>query len=255
MLGGKSPNIAYAAAQTELIILSLDIMDDLQDQDNLEPPWMQCDTAVAMNCASNLLVAGLSGIGEMAIHPKILKLLSSAHNGQHQDLSNQVTNEEQYLSMVSRKSSSLINLAMQMGYQLLDHKDPVTEEKLDKLADCIGIAAQLQNDLKEIATLHSRNDLVNRKKTLTTLYLLDLCESKFPILKSYYEGLCSLDELAGQESQLADFISQSGVFEYTYALQRLYMVRAKQIFESLPAVQPWSDRFLDFIIHPYLNKI
>ena len=43
MLGGKDQTcINRVAAITELIMLSLDIVDDLQDNDNAGKPWIQC---------------------------------------------------------------------------------------------------------------------------------------------------------------------------------------------------------------------
>jgi competence protein ComQ len=244
MFGGKSsPELDQAAARTELIILSLDMLDDLQDQDNFEPPWMQDNTALVMNCASNLLLAGLSGLDGKPAHAKIFSLLVTAHNGQHQDLSDGASDEEHYLEIVSGKSAALINLAIQMGYQILERRDPAVDEQLDELANCIGIAAQLQNDLKGLTTLKSRNDLVNRKKTLATMFLLDLCVTDFPLLKQYYDGESGLDELIRQKPLLVAFIEQSGVTAYISAVQQLYLNRAKEIMEALNLAQPWAEQF------------
>ncbi len=243
MLGGTSSEIAAASAQTELMILSLDILDDLQDQDHFEPPWMKDNSALAMNCASNMMLAGLYGLSGKPAHPKIFELLVNAHNGQHLDLSDAAKDEERYLEIVSGKSSSLINLAIQMGYQLLERRSPSIEAQLDEFANCIGIAAQLQNDLKGLTTLKSRNDLVNRKSTLATLFLLDLCSVDFPLLKQYYDGECGLDDLIQQKPLLVAFIEQSGVTAYISAVQQLYVNRADEILSGLELQQPWADQF------------
>jgi competence protein ComQ len=39
MFAGRPTDIFLAAAAVELMILSLDIFDDLQDQDNFSVPW------------------------------------------------------------------------------------------------------------------------------------------------------------------------------------------------------------------------
>ena len=56
MFAGQSKDIFQAAAAVELMILSLDIFDDLQDQDNFSVPWAKIDQALAMNVAIGLLV-------------------------------------------------------------------------------------------------------------------------------------------------------------------------------------------------------
>jgi len=48
MFDGQSKDIFQAAAAVELMILSLDIFDDLQDQDNFSVPWHKIDQALAM---------------------------------------------------------------------------------------------------------------------------------------------------------------------------------------------------------------
>lgn len=45
MFDGQSKDIFQAAAGVELMILSLDIFDDLQDQDNFTVPWQKNDHA------------------------------------------------------------------------------------------------------------------------------------------------------------------------------------------------------------------
>src|SRR5690242_11485817 len=49
MLGGSYPQIDCCADLTELTLLALDIIDDLQDQDNKEKPWMIGPVEVSLN--------------------------------------------------------------------------------------------------------------------------------------------------------------------------------------------------------------
>lgn len=248
MLGGSSPDIYHAAAQTVLIILSLDIFDDLQDQDNFEPPWMQCGPAAAMNCASGLLVAAIAGSLGKPLDSTVLKLLAAAHNGQHKDIQNAISTEEEYLQLVAEKSASLISLAVHMGYQLIENANETTARKLAECSQHIGIAAQLQNDVKNLMLIQERNDIVQRKKTLATLYLYDLSKEAFPMLSNYYDGVCGMDELVSQEKQLVDFIAASGVSEYISAVQSLYLQQADHILRTIPALQPWALRFRSITI-------
>lgn len=252
MLGGLSPAIYHAAAQTELIILSLDIFDDLQDQDHFNPPWMQCEHATAMNCASNILVAGISGNSDRSIDAKILKQLSTAHNGQHTDIQNMVAHEEAYLKLIGEKSGALINLAIHMGYQLIENKDPSIEKRLDEFAQHIGIAAQLQNDVKALTNIQTRNDIIQRKMTLTTMFLLDQCTTAFPLLREYYDGACEVEDLISQKTKLVDFIHSSGVVAYTSVIQKLYLNQAEKVLQTIPTLHPWDTRFKEITIDQFL---
>jgi competence protein ComQ len=243
MLGGSSPDIYHAAAQTELLILSLDIFDDLQDQDNFIPPWMQCKPAVAMNCASGIMAAAIAGSLNKPLSSEILQRLTTAHNGQHKDILNAVTTEEEYLQLISEKSASLLGVAINLGYQLVGQPDDSISMKLAEFAQFIGIAAQLRNDLKNLTLIQERNDIVQRKKTLATLYLLDHSEGNFPFLRKYYDGIIGMEDLPGHEQQLIDFILASGVSEYTYAVQNLYLLQADHILTTIPVSQPWELHF------------
>src|SRR5690554_763931 len=56
MLGGDSPDMYRLAATTELIILASDIIDDLQDQDHMDKPWMVDLPAYTLNAVVAMLV-------------------------------------------------------------------------------------------------------------------------------------------------------------------------------------------------------
>ncbi|WP_141506565.1 polyprenyl synthetase family protein [Paenibacillus luteus] len=253
MLGGNSPFIYHTAAQTELIILSLDILDDLQDQDNPLPPWMQIEPAIAMNCASGLLIAAVAGCRGKPMDTTALKLISTAHNGQHKDIQNLIESEEDYLQLIAEKSASLLNLAIQSAYHLVEETNPLTSSILAEFARNVGIAAQLRNDLKGLTDFRAHNDIVQRKKTLATLYLLDQSSRMDSFLRSYYEGGVTLGELLAREQQVTEFITTSGVFEYSTAVQLLYLQQADRILTEMAALQPWELRLRSITIDAFLN--
>ncbi|MNV39693.1 hypothetical protein D3C71_1312800 [compost metagenome] len=60
MFGGTHPDIYRAAASLELAVLSLDIIDDLQDQDHRAMPWCQSPPPLSLNVAIALLTAAIS---------------------------------------------------------------------------------------------------------------------------------------------------------------------------------------------------
>lgn len=256
LLGGTSSRIHHTAAQTELIILSLDILDDLQDQDNTDPPWMSCDHPIAINAATALLTAAIAGnMSAPALSPAMLQLITAAHNGQHRDIGNEATDEEQYLQMVSEKSSSLIKLAILMG---CPDRNAMHESQLDLLSSMaanIGVAAQLENDIKNITRIDYRNDLVQRKITLSTLFLLEQSDTYLPILRKYYNENCEQQQFLTHKLEILDFIEKSGVIEYTNAVQMLYAQQASEQLNQLQHTDSyWKNQFEQLAIARFLKK-
>src|SRR5690606_27075034 len=147
LMGGQSEKIHYAAAQAELLILALDIIDDLQDQDNFKPPWMDCDRFIASNIASALLIIGMNHSEPAPLAEAITRQLMNAHNRQYDDYLNLISTDAEYYHLIKQKSAAIIALVLLMGYQLTSHPTDYGKNTIIELANYIGIAAQLQTDL------------------------------------------------------------------------------------------------------------
>ncbi|TXK73499.1 polyprenyl synthetase family protein [Paenibacillus sp. N3.4] len=243
-LGGHSPLLYERAALTELLILALDIVDDLQDQDNGEKPWMTCDPAFALNAVIAFLVAAMGELSKSnRVHtPKLLQLITQSINGQQRDISNAVQTENDYILMVQEKSASLINMAFCMGYLDIDDCSSAIIDQIDELAQYIGITSQLENDTRDVQRIDQKNDLLQKKKTLPILFLLKQSEEKFPPLLHYFEGKISRDDMILLKPECLAFIEQSGCIEYARTIQYLFADKAEQIIDSLPIQSSWKDR-------------
>ncbi|NEW09114.1 hypothetical protein GK047_24365 [Paenibacillus sp. SYP-B3998] len=249
MLGGNSPNIDRISAATELILLSFDIIDDLQDQDNENKPWMKCPQPYTLN-AILALITGFIGELELLIgkeqkekiFSEISKLLFRSINGQQKDLNNSILTVDDYLMMVQEKSGSLFRLACYMGYSSL----PCTAEtiqQMNDLADCIGLIHQIQNDIKDFTRYDLKNDLFAKKMTLPILYLFSIDDSSFQGLKDYYENKITKEDLLKQKQELLTYIDDSGCKEYARVIQSICIQKANELFEQIPAISPWKERF------------
>jgi competence protein ComQ len=133
MFGGSSPAIAGMAAVTEMILLSLDIVDDLQDGDNTEVPWMRCPPPHALNAVLGLIFAavgelerqcGLTADRTVPLIGEVSRLVAASVQGQQKDIAGAVLTEEQYIEMIREKSGSLIRLACYIGYASAGLRDP-----------------------------------------------------------------------------------------------------------------------------------
>jgi len=250
MLGGSSSLIYKAAAQTELLILALDIMDDLQDRDKDDKPWMQCEAAYALNAVLAFITASLGDLSKYSgkYYPKIFQLIARSINGQQHDLNDSIRTENDYMEMVLEKSASLIKLAFCMGYLHVDNCDADLVAKLDELADYIGIIAQIQNDTLGLQRMNLTNDLFQKKRTLPIFFLLQQSKEKFPLFQQFYDGEITQEQLLRSKQKCMQFITDCGCIEYAKTIQFLHMSQVEQLFDALDCEPLWKARLRNRIV-------
>jgi competence protein ComQ len=250
MLDGCSEHIYKAAAQTELLILALDIMDDLQDQDNGDKPWMQCDTAYTLNAIIAFFTASLADLSKIKGQhtAKLLQLLARSINGQQQDLNHSIMTENAYITMIQEKSGSLINLAFYMGYLYIDDCNSAITEQMDELAQYIGIAAQIKNDIRDLLRWDLKNDLFQKKRTLPILFLLQQNAEKCSPIHLYYEGRITRESFLESKHECLQYITESGGIEYAKTIQYLYVNKVEQLFELLYLDSHWKDKLKETVL-------
>jgi len=252
MLGGDCSNIYRAAAVTELLLLLLDIIDDLQDQDNASMPWMVCPPAYTLNVVLTIFAAVIGELGKLSVDSrKASALLTKSIAGQQADISRSVVSEEDYVAMVFNKSGSLLQLACYMGYGMIPDLDEQAEEHLIELTNIIGMVSQLENDIRDVVRWDRKNDIWQRKHTLPTIYLLSFSQEDFPILNQYYEGTISEHHFMEHKLRCLDYIHKSGCLEYSRVIQSLYLNRAREIVASMTLEDPWREQFLDITLNQY----
>ena len=256
MLGGNSPHIHRLAAVTELVILTLDIMDDLQDQDQGSKPWMQCPQAITLNAVMALFMGVVGELGHLQVKDKMLvevsKIISRSINGQQKDVTNAISTVDDYLMMTQEKSGSLFRLACFMGYSSLECTEE-TIEQIHQLADCIGLIHQIQNDMRDLTRFDAKNDLIGKKRTLPLLYLLSIEDTAFSQLKAYYEGEITADFLLEKKEDFLQMIQDSGCMEYARIVQSVCIQKAEEIYENLQAISPWKERFKQMTYQDFLD--
>lgn len=242
MFGGQSQAIEKNAALTELMLLAIDIIDDIQDRDNYTKPWMNCPMEHALNAVCSLLVAFIAEAPPQSA-PIAGQLLALSVNGQQQDLNGSVQSEPDYMNMIHKKSGALLRFACHMGTSLLPEQPLEVREAMNDLAECIGVIAQLENDLRDVQKLELKSDMLSRKKTLPILFLLRDEDSGCPYVRDYYAGRLGQDQLLAQTAEILDYVEQSGCLEYTRVIQALYIERADMLLESLPVPEKWKQQF------------
>ncbi|WP_028550905.1 polyprenyl synthetase family protein [Paenibacillus sp. UNC451MF] len=255
MLGGQSPHITKAAALAELIMLTLDIVDDLQDRDKEHKVWMKCPETFTLNAVLGFLMVFMGEIGQLQLHAgqtapllttEVSQLIVSAVNGQQKDINPLVNikDESDYFNMVQLKSGSLIRLACYMGYSLVESQGEEISGRIDELAYSLGVIAQIENDVNNLEQFKGGNDLLQRKRTLPILYMLSQGRDSFPELIQFYEGEQTAEAFMQESSRdCLEAIADSGCLEYARIIQSLYYDKAEELFESIPGQSPWRERF------------
>lgn len=238
LFGGKGNEINQIAAGMELLVLAIDIFDDLVDQDNLEPPWMKTPTPTATHIAMALLMASQKAIDESRFNDvakQEAKKMFNNHtmrciDGQQWDAENEIHNESDYLAVTKEKSGSLISSACLLGTIFANYQQP---QNIKEYAEHFGIAVQIANDIRDIQRENSKNDFLNKKKTLPVLYLLHNSDAEFDELKRYYDGDIQIERIKSKQSEIVALIKKSGAIEYAKVIIQLQINKSINIINSM----------------------
>lgn len=244
-------HIFKVAAAIELLILSFDILDDIEDQDNLSSPWVQHQN-LSLNISSYLLFLCQLIIKEsdfkhkyIALELLITKALR-AIEGQHIDLLNNISCEDRYIDMVVLKSGSLTELACLIG-TVLANPDKATEVQF--YGSHIGVIGQIQNDMEGMKCWDGKNDLLNKKWTLPILYLLAV-EQNHPVIEkiqNYYNGSIEKHEILELAKVIESLLEEAGAFLYSKVTQQLYRNKAESSIMSLSITKKYKEALLKYI--------
>jgi competence protein ComQ len=237
MLKGENKSINQIAAAVELIILSFNILDDWQDRDNDRPPWMK-DEGQALTIENGCLILAMSVLyhhlgKESQPLRRLIQFINCSIQGQFSDLEDRPRNEDDYLRMIQQKSGSLTAMACLAGALSSGHVHPDDLDYIEHYALAMGVTAQLQNDLDDVLHLDRKNDLLQRKHTLATMYLSDHPSEKGRKIKGYYDHSLSKEQLLSEKEPLEAWINASGVVFYTKAMKAMQQNRAEKYIDRL----------------------
>lgn len=120
--------------------------NNIQDGDVLIYPWSNVNLGENLNIIIGFLLTALHKVtllngsveARNVISQQIQLLLLQSINGQQKDMHNRISNESEYLEMVSLKSGSLIQLACILGAVDIP---PKTLETIKTYANYLGVVA------------------------------------------------------------------------------------------------------------------
>lgn len=250
----NSEGIIYKlAAVIELLILAADIFDDLQDKDNSFTPWSQVPDPITLNIGLGLLsLSHLHSIKISVSVPNSQELLSCIQEhsldsiaGQHHDLLDIIMEEADYIQMIRQKSGKLTALACLAG-AVSGSAPPQALDIIKKYSGIIGMIAQVSNDIKGILRTDTRNDLLNKKRTLPVLYLLnEPNQLSKEIVQEVFEreGMIKFSLPV-----IIDKVIRSGAIQYAKVQQRVWSLEVYQMIEELPIADNQKKELKTFIL-------
>lgn len=252
MFGGEEKLAAAAAAAVELMILSLDIYDDLQDQDNDQVPWSTISPALALNAAIGLQALAVDVLMDLPITADrklaavnvLNKGILGAVNGQHADLMNDAMTEDECLAMIENKSGALVAAACLVGAALVTDEH---HELIGQYGRALGVSAQIHNDVEGIQRWSTRNDLIARKQTLPVQFVLEQQTEEAAAVRGYYDGILSRDELLINKHAIMDYIQSCGCIEYALIIGRLKQYEVMNAIAELPVAEEWREQLRTFL--------
>jgi competence protein ComQ len=241
-------------SSVELFVLACDILDDLQDQDTEKEPWMKIETKYAMDLVFLFLELGGMML-ERTSYPSETKLelldiycltkLKSV-NGQNQSLQKKMMNEEDYISMIEKKSGSFMEFACLMGAVYASKEE---KQKILQYAIHIGCSAQIENDLLGISEKQQFKDIFMKEISLPIIYLLQYSHEQFVPLREYYENKLTREEFLDYTPRLNELVVQSGAIVYTRSMQSIQLQRAFTIMERLYKNQDHINLIKDIVLN------
>lgn len=258
-VSGVNDVVLPGAIAMEFFALAADIFDDIQDQDNDELPWRKIPNANSINLAICLLMLGneaISTITESGHFREVSKILNrtgiSASDGQFQeslyDSCEQVT-LDQYFEVVKSKSGSLTACACKIGAILGGATEPVVFQ-LEQFGTNLGIMSQIRNDLNDFLNFEKKNDLVNNRKTLPYVYLLNILKGE---TADRFKQLTQMEDQGthGFDDREQEYLKQlaldEGVVHYCTVMYEVFRQKAMDILLAIPVLENRKGKLIKLV--------
>jgi competence protein ComQ len=247
--GIETEEIYSVAGAIELLMLSFDILDDFEDDDCKDQPWLK-EPKLALNATMTLPFLGLSVIRNSTFKNKdksltlLMKYTLTSVQGQHKDLLNSCQTESDYIEMAVEKSGSLVALVCVVGALLATDDYPVT---IDTYANSLGLIGQINNDLSDIKSWNLKNDLLNKKYSLPIIYLMNCQDENAQLIRDYYQDKVSKEEILKNQELINHKFVETGAITYTEVIKKIHQNKALAQIKDLNIDQSYIDQLLRYI--------
>lgn len=237
--------VSKVAVSLELVHMASlvhdDVIDDSDMRRGLETVKAKWDNRIAMYVGDYIFSRALVSMAEIelpAVHQLLAKTMLEICEGEmiqieHQREYNQTVRD--YLRRIKRKTALLLSSSCELG-ALASDADPSIVRKLSRFGYFAGMSFQITDDILDITSTDEKlgkpagSDLLNGHLTLPIFYLKDDLEFK-PYLVQAFEGTLT-EEARGK---MLAYVRQSGAIEKAEAVSDLYLQKALNEINGLPA--------------------
>jgi geranylgeranyl diphosphate synthase type I len=258
-VGGDPRQALPLAAGIQLMHDFSLIHDDIEDQSDTRrgrpTVWTKWGMAQGINTGDGMLIVShlsLHRMVEAGVRPEIVldvlhrfdQTVLSVCEGQFLDINyegNLAINEDDYLSMISRKTAALIAASTELG-ALVGGADDKTAQAMFDFGQNLGLAFQIQDDVlgiwgdPEETGKPFAADLLRRKLSLPVIHALNSSE------REELAGLYQKQETApGDISTMLDILERTESRRYVEHVSEQYHCRA---MAALDAIENGDSRAL-----------
>ncbi len=244
--GGQDKQaITKLAAGIELLILSADILDDIEDQDNDSYPWMNIDQGIAINASAYLYTKSIQFIisiceNNSQLNERLFNLIMMSMEGQHEDLRYENRTEEECLEVLHKKSGSLTALSSVLGVYLATGEINSTVESYSKY---FGVAAQISNDF--FALFSEKNGDFKKTQTLAFSYLNRHFNAASHELLDFFSD--KTNDSCKQSFQLKPKLLEAGLTQYMVSMREIMLLKMRQEIEQLDLPKTKKEQLYAFM--------
>ncbi|ASA24761.1 hypothetical protein [Paenibacillus donghaensis] len=102
----------------------------------------------------------------------------------------------------------------------------------------------MKNDIRDLVSWENKNDFLNRKKTLPTLYLLQSIPEEQRWVADYFEERLQLQDVMHRKPEIEQLIEQSGTLLYTSVRMRIHYYNYLDLVSKLGLDSQWQEQML-----------
>ncbi|MNI72216.1 hypothetical protein D3C73_1281440 [compost metagenome] len=144
------------------------------------------------------------------------------------------------MAMIREKSAGFVVAACMIGTVLATGE---VKEEVAEYAEELGMAEQIKNDANDLLN-RQKGDLLSRKRTLSTLFLLQYLPENSRWIADYFDGMLEPEEMIGRMDEFERVLEETGAYLYTSVMIRTRSYRFVELVNKLDIDAYWKNRIL-----------
>ena len=256
--GGQPEDAVDISAAWLLFYVAAHVFDNVEDLDKPEAWYADYGPGMALNTGCGLFFTASLALQDLLNDPNHLPAALEINrafqeqmlimsSGQHDDLTRQLINLDQYWKIAEGKSGAFFQLACWAGARLAID-DPIALENFSEFGKRLGLLLQLLDDLGDINPSPDNPALANPKELLHS-FAIAYAMTVFPEAqqKSLLENLANSPQDKESARQVINLLGSSGVDLYLLTEIERQRSLALQALNNIPYNPQYHESLLKLI--------